>query len=119
MHDATQLQAGRQLELRCTSTDLVSLARQCVLRQQHTSESRVLGFETQIDELVGIWDPPRLERVLGNLQADAIKYSPPGGAVLVDVRREAEWAVLSVADHGIGIPPAEPAVYFRTLSPRQ
>jgi signal transduction histidine kinase len=94
---------GRRLELHRSPTDLVSLARKCVARRQHTSESHRLRFETRIAELVGSWDAARLERVLAN----AVKYSPSGGAVAVKFSREADWAILSVADRGIGIPAAD------------
>ena len=98
-----KLHAGRRLELHRSPTDLVSLARECVARHQHTSESHRLRFETRIAELVGSWDAARLERVLANLLANAVKYSPSGGAVAVKVSREADWAILSVTDRGIGI----------------
>ena len=50
----------------------------------------------------------RLEQVLDNLVSNAIKYSPDGGMVRLDVGREiaedgTTWAVLSVSDNGIGI----------------
>ena len=114
LHDATQLHAGRSLELRKAPTDLVSLARECVLRQQATSESHHLRFECTVSELVGNWDPGRLERVLANLLSNAIKYSPSGGEVVVEVRREPHWAVVSVTDQGLGIPAADlPHVFER------
>jgi PAS domain S-box-containing protein len=114
LHDATQLQAGRRLELRTAPTDLVSLARDCVVRHQHTLESYRLRFESTVSELVGSWDAARLERVLANLLSNAIKYSPSGGDIVVEVRAEAAWAVVSVTDHGLGIPAADlPHVFER------
>lgn len=46
-----------------------------------------------------------LETVVSNLVCNAIKYTPAGGSVRVDLRSEGEWecAVLSVTDTGIGI----------------
>lgn len=114
LHDATQLQAGRRLDLRKAPTDLVLLARECVIRHQHTSESHRLRFESAVPELVGNWDGARLERVLANLLSNAIKYSPSGGEILVNVRPEADWGVVSVADRGLGIPQADlPYVFER------
>jgi signal transduction histidine kinase len=58
--------------------------------------------------VVGLWDADRLTRVLENLVANAIKYSPPGSNVVVRVDREeapdGPVAVLSITDHGVGIP---------------
>jgi PAS domain S-box-containing protein len=114
LHDATQLQAGRPLELRKAPTDLVGLARDCVIRHQHASESHQLRFESAVAELVGVWDAGRLERVIANMLSNAIKYSPAGGEILLLVRAEPEWAVLSVSDHGLGIPAADlPYVFER------
>lgn len=114
LQDATLLQAGQRLELRKGPTDLVLLGRDCVVRHQHMSEAHRLRFEHSVPELVGSWDAARLERVIANLLSNAIKYSPSGGEILVDVRPEADWAAVSVTDHGLGIPAADlPYVFDR------
>jgi len=51
-------------------------------------------------------DATRLEQVVVNLLSNAAKYSPSPGNVCVTLRREGEWAELSVRDEGRGIPPA-------------
>ncbi len=48
-------------------------------------------------------DAERLERVLVNLVANALSYSPPDSHVVVGLRVEAEQVVVSVQDKGIGI----------------
>jgi signal transduction histidine kinase len=53
---------------------------------------------------VGAWDGGRLQRVIDNLLGNAIKYSPSGGEVIVRLEACGEWAVISVRDHGVGIP---------------
>jgi len=52
-------------------------------------------------------DADRLGQVVDNLITNAVKFTPPGGRVLVRVRREGERAVLEVADTGVGIPAGE------------
>ena len=49
-------------------------------------------------------DPARLKQVIVNLLDNAIKYTPAGGRVRLSVRREQGFALLEVADDGIGIP---------------
>jgi CheY-like chemotaxis protein len=50
-------------------------------------------------------DPTRLVQVLDNLLTNAIKYTEPGGRIVLSAGREGVEAVIRVADTGIGIPP--------------
>jgi signal transduction histidine kinase len=59
------------------------------------------------DMAPGLYDKTLLRHALSNLLSNAIKYSPAGGQVNLTVRTEQGWAVLDVADQGIGIPAAE------------
>jgi signal transduction histidine kinase len=53
-------------------------------------------------------------RVVSNLLDNAVKYSPAGSTVHVDVRDEGELAALSIRDEGPGIPPGDlPRVFER------
>jgi signal transduction histidine kinase len=54
-----------------------------------------------------VGDPVRLEQVLANLVANALKFTPAGGHVRVSVARESSGAVLRVRDDGPGIPPEQ------------
>jgi heavy metal sensor kinase len=59
-------------------------------------------------------DRARLKQVIVNLLDNAIKYTAAGGRVRLAVRREQGFAVLEVADDGIGIPAeALPHVFKR------
>ena len=61
-------------------------------------------------------DATRLEQVIVNLLTNAAKYTPPGGAITVELRRErqggAEQAALFIRDNGRGIPKAMLAKVF-------
>jgi signal transduction histidine kinase len=50
-------------------------------------------------------DPDRLQQVMWNLVANAIKFTPAGGTVTVSLTRAGAAAVLTVADTGEGIAP--------------
>jgi signal transduction histidine kinase len=52
-------------------------------------------------------DRPQLVRVVDNLVANAVKFTPDGGTVRLAVRREADIAILEVTDTGLGIPHSE------------
>jgi len=51
-------------------------------------------------------DPIRLAQVVSNLLSNSAKYMHPGGHIRLTVRRDSEVVAVSVADEGIGIPPA-------------
>ena len=57
-------------------------------------------------------DPLLLEQVLVNLVDNAIKYSPNGGSIRVNVQSEPEWLQLAVSDQGLGIAPDKRARLF-------
>jgi signal transduction histidine kinase len=52
-------------------------------------------------------DRDGLRRVLVNLVDNAIKYTPPGGAITVSIQDDEEEVEVSVRDTGIGIAPAD------------
>jgi two-component system, sensor histidine kinase and response regulator len=52
-------------------------------------------------------DPTRIAQLLGNLLANAVKFTPDGGRVEVRLGREGDQVVLAVTDSGIGIPAAD------------
>ncbi len=115
--DMTRVQAGR-LELQREPTDLVALARRMLTRRQLTTEQHTLTLETATERLVLHVDPRRMEQVLSNLIGNAIKYSPEGGSieVTIGVDDETHEALLSVRDHGIGIPQHEQVQVFERFA---
>jgi PAS domain S-box-containing protein len=52
-------------------------------------------------------DPDKVRQVLTNLVDNAIKYSPDGGSVQIELDRAGHRVRISVGDEGLGIPPAE------------
>ena len=59
-------------------------------------------------------DPLRVQQVLWNLLANAIKFTSPHGRVIVRVERESERYLVSVEDDGIGIPESDlPHIFER------
>jgi signal transduction histidine kinase len=59
-------------------------------------------------------DPQRIARVFANLVGNAIKFSPPGSAVIVRASAAAEHVCFSVSDAGPGISPLDlPRVFER------
>jgi signal transduction histidine kinase len=57
-------------------------------------------------------DERRLKQALFNLISNAIKFTPPGGAIRIEAERREGELLLTVADSGIGIPPSDQARMF-------
>ncbi|TAL90296.1 MAG: HAMP domain-containing histidine kinase, partial [Rhodanobacter sp.] len=66
-----------------------------------------------VDSLVVSGNAMLLERALGNLLANAIKFSPEGGQVELTLRAEQRFAALVLRDHGPGVPDDELNLLFR------
>jgi signal transduction histidine kinase len=112
--DLARLDSGEALALRRQPTDLVDLAERAVEEHRPLSRLHELRVEHDGGALTGSWDLFRLERVVSNLLTNALKFSPDGGEIVVEVRPDAggQWATLAVRDHGVGIPAAELPVVF-------
>jgi PAS domain S-box-containing protein len=90
---------------------LVDLAHERVGLFDQVSERHVVRLFVPDVALITTADRRQLGRALDNLLNNAIKYSPEGGEIVVRVVREQDesgaWGVISVQDHGIGIPPED------------
>lgn len=57
------------------------------------------------DRLLVPADPARLEQALGNLVANAVKFTPTGGRVEARIERDGDFVAIRVQDTGAGIDP--------------
>ncbi len=59
-------------------------------------------------------DEGQIRRLFLNLLDNAVKYTPAGGSVTVDIAEDHPYVKISVTDTGVGIPPAElPHIFDR------
>jgi signal transduction histidine kinase len=101
--DFSRISSGR-LELHPEPLDLATVIHEVGDRFQ--DEVRRSGCTLAIDlppALDGVWDRMRLDQILTNLISNAIKYGA-GNSVEVRAARVDDRAVVTVTDHGIGIP---------------
>jgi excisionase family DNA binding protein len=112
--DASQLQRG-QLAVERAPLELGALVRQVVEQIQPALDERhTLVMAVPNTPLWLMGDGQRLEQVLHNLIGNAIKYSPAGGAVRVELGQRGDRLCLAVRDQGIGIPAADiPRLFTR------
>jgi PAS domain S-box-containing protein len=103
--DVSRLSLGR-LQLHREELDLAEVAREIV--ERHASQASAAGCPLRLaaDSVRGAWDRLRIEQVLTNLIANAIKYGS-GKPIDVVVSGLEPFARLSVRDRGVGIQPAD------------
>jgi signal transduction histidine kinase len=94
------------LALNIQRADLRSIIEPTVRMLDRMSERHSLALTMPESPLRLECDVERIGRVVENLLTNAIKYSPDGGPVEVSVVEDGGFAVVVVADRGIGIPPA-------------
>lgn len=104
--DATQLQAGR-LAVRRDPEDLIAAVEASVRQRRDLLEGndrhRIALTHPPAPVFVAL-DRMRVEQVLDNLLDNAVKYSPAGGLVRVNVAVDQQAARVSISDDGIGVP---------------
>ncbi len=107
--DVSRIGSGR-LVLEPQPVDLVELAQTVVARFAAQPDTSPISLVAE-GRPVGSWDLFRLDQVVTNLVANALKY---GGGKPVEVMVSARdgWARLCVVDHGIGVAPEEHARIF-------
>ena len=84
LSDASRLRLGR-LEPRLADADLGAIMRDHLDRLGPDAADRVHVENPNDADLTGYWDADLLERVIGNLVSNALKYSPPEQSVEVTV----------------------------------
>lgn len=74
-----------------------------------TPAARGRGHEVAVDmPQTLLWanlDPLRFQQVLGNLLNNAIKYTPTGGLITLQLRQCGREAQLCISDNGVGVEP--------------
>ena len=61
----------------------------------------------------GVFDPKWTEEALCNLLDNAVKYTPPDGSVIVEVREYEMFSAIQVTDTGPGIPEEQAEIFGR------
>jgi signal transduction histidine kinase len=105
-----------QLALHPEAVDPAHLVRDAGRSFAHQAEERGVALRVEapagLPELTA--DPQRIAQVLANLVANALRHTPPGGAVTVGVAPGELGVVFTVCDTGTGIAPEDlPRIFDR------
>lgn len=98
--DVSKIQAGK-IQFSLEKLDISELVKESVSAIQPTTQHKI-SLKSKIKGLVE-GDRQRLEQVLANLLTNAIKYSPKGKEVIVNISRDESFVYVHVQDFGIGI----------------
>ena len=111
--DVSRLEAGK-LVLERKVTDVARLVEAVAGDAQVRTATHALRASMP-GQVLAVVDPLRLEQVLTNLVDNAIKYSPRGGPIDVELSTpDPNTLQLAVRDHGVGIPPeSRPHIFDR------
>jgi signal transduction histidine kinase len=103
--DVSRLISGK-LRLEVREVDVARLVRDVVSIVQPAADAKSLRLEAALDPEAGTIaaDPDRLQQIMWNLLANAIKFTPFGGQVVVSVQRRGRSVEIAVRDSGSGIP---------------
>jgi two-component system sensor histidine kinase/response regulator len=101
--DVTQIEAGK-LNLKLEPVDLDDLLREAVYRHARMAAPKGTQVLLEPDSTGQVTaDPARLGQAVDNLISNAVKYSPPGSTVKVNVQQTEEGWRVSVQDQGPGL----------------
>jgi two-component system phosphate regulon sensor histidine kinase PhoR len=106
--DLARIEGGSQLRMD-EDVDLGRLAESSAERLRLFAERQGVTIAVEVAPGVPLvrGDEDRLGQVFVNLVHNAVKFSPDGGDVAIQVRREGDVVAVSVRDHGIGIAKAD------------
>lgn len=102
--DLVRLESGVMV-LKAEPVDLDHFIKGLASAARQMANDKKIVLETHVDPALGkvMVDPAKLEKMLLNLQFNALKFTPAGGRIEVRADKHEEQMVLSVKDTGMGI----------------
>jgi signal transduction histidine kinase len=111
--DLSKIEAGR-MELEVSTFDLASALSNAMTLIRERAQRHGIALEQQVDPQLGeiTADERKFKQILVNLLSNAVKFTPDGGRIDVNARREEDNVVIAVHDTGIGIAAQDQAAVF-------
>jgi signal transduction histidine kinase len=85
--------------------DLTAVIRAAVETVRPAAEAKDIHIDTKLRPLAALvsGDPDRLQQIVWNLLANAVKFTPTGGQITIDLLERDGGAEIRVTDNGVGI----------------
>ena len=102
--DVSRIITGK-LKLDLQQVDLVAVVESALDTVRPTAAAKKIRVETRMERarLPVLGDAARLQQAAWNVLMNALKFTPSGGSVTIDLRESGGNATLTIADTGIGI----------------
>jgi signal transduction histidine kinase len=113
--DLVRLESG-QIVVRKEPVDIADFLKGLASSARQVADDKRIRLEVEVDPEVGLvmTDRDKLEKIILNLQFNALKFTPSGGRITIAARKSDEQLVLTVKDTGMGISPKNlPNVFSR------
>jgi two-component system CheB/CheR fusion protein len=104
LFDVSRIASGK-LQLAVRDTRLAEAIHGAVESIEPIARGRGIALAADIAADIGVVraDPGRIQQIVWNLLSNAVKFTPAGGRVQVQAKREANLVLICVKDSGIGI----------------
>jgi signal transduction histidine kinase len=118
--DINRISQGR-IQLKCEAIDLRQPVKNAVENYRPMIQSKSVSFRFEApSQEIGVYvDPVRIEQIITNLLANALKFTKSGGSIEVVVSQQGDKARISVRDSGAGIDPSSLTNIFELFAQAQ
>lgn len=111
--DVTKIDSSH-FDLNLQNCDIIKIVENITLSVVDYVESKRINliFDTEVEEKIIACDPDKIERIMLNLLANAVKFTNEEGCIYVTIEIKDEKMIIVVKDTGIGIPEEKQANIF-------
>lgn len=111
--DITRIDSGF-FSISIKNYDIINIIENIALSVAQYVENRniELIFDTELEEKIIACDPDKIERIVLNILANSVKFTPEGGQIKVNIYDRIDEIHVSIKDTGVGIPKDKLSIIF-------
>ena len=87
------------------NNNIIEIVEEITMSVSEYAENKGISiiFDTEVEEQIIACDPDKIERIILNILSNAIKYTPVGGQIYVNMSNNEDDVIIAIEDTGIGI----------------
>jgi signal transduction histidine kinase len=115
--DLSKVEAGK-MELQLSQFSLPAALESVLLMVRERAAGRGIALRTELDPAIDQLeaDERKVKQVVLNLLTNAVKFTPSGGTITLETKRDGAGVLVSVRDTGVGIAPEDQARVFEEFT---